>query len=68
MRKNLIINQIFGLSVWSLEIEIDDILFQWSSDLLVSNESMRKKILNPTKATHLIVEFMHKREVIKYIC
>lgn len=65
MRKNLIINQIFGLSVWSLEMEIDDILFQWSSDFLVSNESMRKKNLNPNKATHLIVEFMHQREVIK---
>lgn len=24
MRKNLIINQIFGLSVWSLEMETDD--------------------------------------------
>lgn len=44
MRKNLIIKQIFGLSVWSLEMGIDDIPFQWSSDLLVSNENMGKKL------------------------
>lgn len=43
IRKNLILNQIFGLSVWFLEMEIDGNPFKLSSDLLVINENMGKK-------------------------